>query len=340
MTAQAVECLAELDDALAHALNSADLGQLTARLLARARHVYQTNPHGDRKKWQDANNNLAKITASSYDLRAPTIRIGAPQDCSAKTKTHLKQLLLQLKPWRKGPFELFGVAINSEWRSDLKWARLAEKITCLRDRRVLDVGCGNGYYLWRMLGQGARFVLGIDPTQLFIAQFDALKKYCDAPAFILPLKSEQFPISNCAGDNGDSAFDSVFSMGVLSHRRDPHAHLRALINFTRRGGELIVETLVVDGDADTVLMPAGRYAKMRNVHSIPSPLMLESWLKKSGATDIQLIDISTTTIAEQRATEWMQFESLADFLDPNDPSKTIEGYPSPQRAIFRCQRRD
>ncbi len=240
-----------------------------------------------------------------------------------------------MNPWRKGPFELFGVRIDSEWRSNLKWERLAATIR-LRNRRVLDVGCGNGYYLWRMLGQGARIALGIDPGQLFIAQFNALKRYCpDRPAFVLPLKSAQFPVDTGAGDAG---FDTLFSMGVLSHRRDPHGHLRELLAFARPGGELIVETLVVDGDADTVLIPPGRYAKMRNVHAIPSPLALEAWLRNSGATDIRLLDASRTTTAEQRATEWMQFESLANFLAPADTTKTLEGHPAPQRAIFFCRR--
>ena len=322
---------------LDEALDSVGLGSLTEPLLKSARYIYQSNPHGDRKKWQGVLEQLPDITASAHDLTGPTVRIGDPQDCDDAVRANLKQLLLQLKPWRKGPFDLFGVTIDGEWRSNLKWARLAEKITCLRGRRVLDVGCGNGYYLWRMLGQGATLALGIDPGQLFIAQFNAMRRYCpDFPAFVLPLKSAQFPFANGHG-TGDG-FDTVFSMGVLSHRRNPRDHLRELLGFVRPGGELVVETLVVDGDADSVLTPAGRYAKMRNVHAIPSPLALEAWLQKSGATDIQLLDVSNTTTEEQRVTEWMQFESLADFLDPNDPTQTLEGHPAPQRGIFLCRR--
>jgi tRNA (mo5U34)-methyltransferase len=47
-----------------------------------------------------------------------------------------------------------------------------------------------------------------------------------------------------------------------------------------------------------------------------------------------MVDISTTSIEEQRSTEWMKFESLKDFLDPEDPSKTVEGHPAPIRAVF------
>ena len=314
------------------------MGKLAAPLMTAAQRASQTNPHGTLEKWRGVVERLPDLTASSRDFTRPAVRIGDPQDCDDETRARIKELLLRLKPWRKGPFELFGVTIDGEWRANLKWRRLAKKITSLRGRRVLDVGCGNGYYLWQMLGQGATIALGIDPGQLFIAQFNALKRYCpDCPAFVLPLTSEQFPAGNDAGDSGDG-FDTVFSMGVLSHRRDPHAHLRELMNFTRPGGELVVETLVVAGDKDTVLIPAGRYAKMRNARAIPSPLALEEWLRQSGATDIQLLDVSKTTTDEQRVTEWMQFESLADFLDPQDATKTIEGHPAPHRGIFLCRR--
>jgi tRNA (mo5U34)-methyltransferase len=50
-----------------------------------------------------------------------------------------------------------------------------------------------------------------------------------------------------------------------------------------------------------------------------------------------MVDISTTSIEEQRSTDWMTFESLEDFLDPNDHSKTIEGHPAPTRAVFLAE---
>jgi tRNA (mo5U34)-methyltransferase len=187
-----------------------------------------------------------------------------------------------------------------------------------------------------MLGQGAAVALGIDPTRLFIAQFNALKRYGpEYPAFVLPLKSEQFLADRNAGYPG---FDTVFSMGILYHRRDPVEHIQELVDFVRPGGELIIETLVVDGNEDAILNPAARYAKMRNVWSIPSVLALEAWCQQSGLVDIELIDVSKTTANEQRATEWMEFESLTDFLDPEDSNRTIEGHPAPQRAIMLCRR--
>ena len=317
-------------DALCDALQRAGLTSLATPLCDISARIYRDVAHGDLSTWRRIIAQLPTLHASSNDFAADAVRIGEVGDCASTARMQLKRALLQLAPWRKGPFDLFGLHINAEWRANRKWARLGAQLS-LRDKCVLDVGCGNGYYLWRMLGAGARLALGIDPTQLFIAQFYALKKYCvDAPAFITPLRAEQFPRAT-AGE-----FDCVFSMGVLSHRRNPRAHLDELLGMVRADGDLIIETLVIDGDVNAALTPANRYAKMRNVHLLPSTLMLERWLHQAGATDVRLLHVGNTDFDEQRVTEWMQFESLADFLHPDDSRKTIEGHPAPQRAMFLC----
>ena len=192
---------------------------------------------------------------------------------------------------------------------------------------ILDIGCGNGYHLFRMLGAGASLALGVDPTLLFNYQFAAIQKLAPKnQAYLLPLRGEQLPAFNC--------FDSVFSLGVLYHRRSPVDHLTELLSFLAPGGELILETLVIEGDEHSVLIPPDRYAKMANVWFIPSPDLLKILLKRAGFTDIRVADVTRTTLEEQRATKWMDFQSLADFLDPNDPGKTAEGHPGPVRAIL------
>jgi tRNA (mo5U34)-methyltransferase len=74
---------------------------------------------------------------------------------------------------------------------------------------------------------------------------------------------------------------------------------------------------------------------MRNVWFIPSIDMLINWLKRVGFSQINCVDVSTTTIKEQRSTEWMQFESYTDFIDPDNPSLTVEGYPAPLRVFLK-----
>ncbi|EYH95419.1 tRNA mo(5)U34 methyltransferase, partial [Salmonella enterica subsp. enterica serovar Heidelberg str. N4541] len=175
-------------------------------------------------------------------------------------------------PWRKGPFSLYGVDIDTEWRSDWKWDRVLPHLSDLTGRTILDVGCGSGYHLWRMIGAGAHLAVGIDPTQLFLCQFEAVRKLLgnDQRAHLLPLGIEQLPALK--------AFDTVFSMGVLYHRRSPLEHLWQLKDQLVNEGELVLETLVVDGDENTVLVPGDRYAQMRNVYFIPSaPALKNGW---------------------------------------------------------------
>jgi len=283
--------------------------------------------HGDLKRWQAALAALPALTAEQIELSRSVQVICREQ---SNRQAALKAALQGLMPWRKGPFNLFGVAVDAEWRSDWKWARLIPHVD-FRGCRVLDVGCGNGYFLWRMLGAGADCVLGIDPGWLYLCQFLALKRYLPhLPAWQLPLALEDLPLP--------VAFDKVLSMGVLYHRRSPIDHLLALKDCLKNGGELLLETLVIEGDEQQILLPEDRYAQMRNVWFLPSVAALKHWLTRLGFIHIRCLHCAPTSTAEQRRTEWMQFASLADFLNPDDPNRTIEGYPAPKRALLVAQK--
>jgi tRNA (mo5U34)-methyltransferase len=302
------------------------------RLPLQVETVWSHQSHGDMPVWQDALDRLPRPAVSSVSLSDPTVRAGYAEDCDEQTREVIRQQLMRLHPWRKGPYEICGLKIDTEWRSDWKWARLQGAIEPLRGRLVLDVGCGNGYYAWRMVGEGARMVIGIDPTQLFLFQYAAIRHFLgqEAPVHLLPLGIEDLPPNL-------QVFDTVFSMGVFYHRRSPFSHLTELKGCLRRGGELVLETLVIEGGEGQVLVPESRYAKMRNVWFIPSPQTLMSWLGRVGFRDVRLIDVSTTTTKEQRATPWMRFESLVDYLDVADRRLTVEGYPAPCRAILTAK---
>ncbi len=285
------------------------------------------HPHGERQRWLDALDTLPALSADTVTLDAAVVGADRGQPLDDDLRAQLVGALRSLMPWRKGPFSLFGVDIDTEWRSDLKWARLADAIAPLAGRAVLDVGCGSGYHAWRMAGAGAATVLGLEPMLLYVVQFLALRRYLgDHRAWVLPARLEQLPADR-------HAFDTVFSMGVLYHQRSPFDHLRQLRGALRAGGQLVLETLVVEGGDDTVLVPAGRYARMGNTWFLPSTAALVRWLARMKFSAIEVVDVSVTTQAEQRATDWMPFESLADALDLHDPSRTVEGYPAPRRAI-------
>ena len=280
-------------------------------------------------KWKELINDLPKPVLSSIDLNSPEISVGNIKNCDDETRNRIYKLLHELKPWKKGPYNIYGLKVDTEWRSDFKWERLKNHIKPLAGRKVLDVGCGNGYHCWRMRGAGAEIVIGVDPFLTFIAQFAVINHFVGPEqVYVLPLGIEALP-------DELRMFDTVFSMGVLYHRRDPIHHLERIRSLLKIGGTMVLETLVLPkhrpGD---LLVPEGRYARMRNVWAIPGRERLLAWVKQAGFKNAEVVDVTVTTTSEQRTTHWMSFESLEQALDPDDPSLTIEGLPAPVRAII------
>ena len=329
------------DDPRRHRLDEARLeralagGALGPWREALARAVHRRGAallHGRQPLWREA---LARLPALDIEARVLDAPVVAAEGrfTTPEADARLRDALGALVPWRKGPFRLADVLVDCEWRSDAKWARVAPHLAPLAGRAVLDVGCGSGYHLWRLRGAGAATVLGIEPGLGYVAQFEALSRYLDdgrGGIALLPLTLETLP-------DAMGVFDTVLSMGVLYHRRDPAAHLVALRRTLVPGGELLLETLVSPQSDDAEIALAGRYARMRNVWTLPSAGRVERWLAESGFESIRLVSVDVTTTAEQRRTAWMPFESLAEALSPSDPELTVEGHPRPRRAAFHAR---
>jgi tRNA (mo5U34)-methyltransferase len=315
--------------ALGSAFSAPPLSGWLERLPAQFDAPFGSCGHGDWPRWRRMLRRLPPVQPARVDLNAPSVTIASP--CDPDMRAAIEALLRELHPWRKGPYDIHGIQIETEWRSDLKWQRVEKHIQPLAGRTVLDVGCGNGYHVWRIAGAGARRVIGIDPTLLSVAQFLAVRHFAgDFPVHVLPVGIDDVPPNL-------RVFDTVLSMGVLYHRRSPLDHLLELKGCLRSGSELVLETLVIEGGAGEVLVPEDRYAQMRNVWFIPSCLELERWLLRCGYRNIRLVDLTRTTPEEQRSTDWMRFQSLADFLDPDNPELTVEGLPAPRRAVFLAE---
>lgn len=313
-------------------LDQLGLQEWSQELQATEKNWYHPDTHGTLPKWLAAYNNLPSPAVPRIAVTSGAVSVSTDKE-GCVDGNQLRESLRTFHPWRKGPFEFFGEGIDTEWRSNLKWDRLSENLE-FKGKSVLDVGCGNGYYGWRMLDEGAEFVLGCEPFTLYAMQFEVARKYAVSQQkhFVIPAGDTDLPTNL-------NAFDLTFSMGVLYHRPNPIEHLRRMCSTLNRTGQFVLETLVIDGKGGDVLTPESRYAKMRNVWFIPTVDLLSTWLRRSGFRNVEVLDVSPTTIDEQRTTEWMTFESLADFLDPVDHTKTIEGYPAPMRAILtaRCK---
>ena len=335
--------------------------------------------HGDLPRWLEALREVPPTPVASMTV-GDAVQVGSAEDLPPADRLRLEAALRGLIPWRKGPFELFGIRIDAEWRSDWKWRRIAPHVD-LAGRRVLDVGCGNGYYGWRMMAAGAATVIGVEPSLLFVLQH-ALVAHCAAAAginaqprrrrsciqqhalqgqaatsappspkgsqgrkppkqisatwaaankyvmhppapVVLPLRLEDF--------SSKQPFDVIFSLGVLYHRRSPVEHLRRLAELAHRDTVLVLETLVAE---DETLVSPKRYARMRNVHAVPTTEAVRHWLLQAGFGCADVVDVSATTTAEQRSTAWMPYQSLAEALHPDDAGLTVEGYPAPRRAVI------
>ena len=305
------------------------LNNISKKCLEMSNQAYQVN-NGNIPKWSQAIDAIDTLPKGKITLKKPYISIN--QD-GIDSKL-LIEALQKLIPWRKGPFMINDLVLESEWDGDMKWQRITKYIKPLKNKRVLDVGAGNGYFTLRMAMEGAKRALGIEPFLLFNYQFRAIKSMVESPlsALLIPVKLEDMPKK--------PIFDTVFSMGVLYHQKDHMAHLSQLHEMMTPDAELVLETLVVESPDDFVLVPKGRYAQMRNVYAIPSIKTLKSWLNDANFKNIRVVDVNKTTTEEQRKTPWIgeNGASLEDFFDPLDDSLTIEGYPAPTRAIVVCDR--
>ncbi len=289
----------------------------------------------EREKWMEWKN-IAPLRALLNELPEVevTASFGDIVTIDASLTDEMRQKFYsaawEMRPWRKGPFDLFGTFIDSEWRSNIKFEIIKDAVD-LKGKVVADIGCNNGYYMFRMLPYGPKELVGFDPSPLCKTQFELFNRYIKAPISYELLGVEHF------GDY-EKKFDVAFCLGVLYHRSDPVAMLKSIKKGLKKDGELVLDTFMIDGDADIALTPKERYAKIPNIYFVPTVSALRNWCERAGFTDFEVITTTVTTDDEQRKTEWIPGESLGSFLDPDDPTLTVEGYPAPKRVYAKMRR--
>jgi len=270
--------------------------------------------------------------ALRLDFSGPAPTIGEDLSADDPFRQAVIAAARALLPWKKGPYRLFGENIDAEWRSDFKWTRMAESLPDQRDKLILDIGCNNGYYLFRLLPQKPRFLLGVDPVPRCQHQFHLLQRFAQIPN----LAFEPWGWEEAA--HLPELFDTVFCMGILYHHFNPIQILKNMRHALKPGGLLVLESIVIPGEDPVCLFPPGRYAQMRNVWFTPTVAAMRAMLERAKFDRIETIALNRHEPAEQRTTAWNPGPSFADFLDPKNREHTIEGHPAPWRAILLARK--
>ncbi len=290
----------------------------------------------ERQKWFEWKN-IAPIKAAldalvpakvqNYEL-GDTITITLEEEYSKNYLEQIENIAKRMLPWRKGPFKIDSLFIDSEWQSFIKY-KIIEPHFNLNEKIVADVGCNNGYYMFRMLTQNPKKLVGFDPSPLFNLQFDFINHFIKSE-----IKYELLGIEHI--EFYEHKFDTIFCLGVLYHRSDPIGSLKSLFRSLNKNGELILDTFMIDGEDDICLTPKDRYSKIPNIYFIPTINALKNWCYRAGFKEVEVLAIKETNLEEQRKTKWINSQSLNDFLDPNNPALTVEGYPAPKRVYIKA----
>ena len=256
--------------------------------------------------------------------------VGKIEDLSQKEYEIVLNAAKKLIPWRKGPFNIFGIQIDSEWQSNIKYNLIRPHFD-LKNKIVADIGCNNGYYMFRMLEDKPKKLVGFDPSPLTLHQFEFINHFVNSDIIYEMLGVEHLEFYN-------HKFDFIFMLGVLYHRADPIGTLKSLARGLNSKGEILIDTFMIDGEEELCLSPNKRYSKIPNIYFIPTISALKNWLERAGFEDIEIIATTITTSEEQRKTSWSFDQSLEDFLDSSDKSKTVEGYPAPKRVYVKARK--
>lgn len=273
---------------------------------------------------------IQHLRASSCDFSGDIIRIGTAADLNPDDQQRVEALLRGFMPWRKGPFSIFGIDIDAEWRSERKWNRIAQELPDLSGKVIADIGSNNGYYMFHMAAYQPEFVLGFEPYVQHYYTFKALNIFAGQTQ----LQTELLGIEHL--NLFPECFDVIFCLGILYHRPSPVEALRDLHRALKPGGVLIVESQAIPGTEPVALFPEQTYAKVPGTWFVPTASCLRNWMTRTGFNAVELFCDHAMSSQEQRCTAWMTFESYEDFIDKHNPAFTIEGYPAPRRVFFKA----
>lgn len=245
------------------------------------------------------------------------------------------QLIEELIPWRKGYYDLFSTRINSEWDSLIKWNYISQIIEQIiggiKDKVVCDLGCNNGYFMFKLLSSSPALIVGLDPVFRYYLQYFLLT------TFLRPsLSSLAFLLMGYKSlDYFESSFDLVLCLGILYHHPQPIEILKLIKQSLKPQGKIIIDSQGIDREDSFSLIPEKTYTGKKGFWFLPSPQALINWVKRAGFTKVEIIKKTTIQKEEQQKTIHSPFDSLREGMKGK---KTIEGYPSPIRIYLVAEK--
>ncbi|HEC1888941.1 tRNA 5-methoxyuridine(34)/uridine 5-oxyacetic acid(34) synthase CmoB [Campylobacter sp. US18a] len=249
---------------------------------------------------------------------------------NSQAKDEILAIVKELKPWRKGPFKIDNLFIDTEWQSFIKFNILKPFMDEISQKCVADIGCNNGYYMFKMLEFNPVKLIGFDPSIKYRLQFELINTLAKTPIKYELLGVEDLP-------NYGLKFDVIFCLGVIYHRSDPIKMLKDLKAGLNKNGVVFLDTMYIEDEREIALVPNKTYSKIPNIYFVPSISALKNWCERAGFKEFEVLATKKTDENEQRKTEWIDSFSLENFLDPKDKNLTIEGYEAPKRVYIRIK---
>lgn len=247
---------------------------------------------------------------------------------NSQAKDEILAIAKELKPWRKGPFKIDDLFIDTEWQSFIKFNILKPFMNEISQKCVADIGCNNGYYMFKMLEFNPAKLIGFDPSIKYRLQFELINALAKTPIEYELLGVEDLPRYGLK-------FDVIFCLGVIYHRSDPIKMLKDLKAGLNKNGVVFLDTMYIEDEREIALVPNKTYSKIPNIYFVPSISALKNWCERAGFKEFEVLATKKTDENEQRKTEWIDSFSLENFLDPKDKNLTIEGYETPKRVYVR-----
>lgn len=276
------------------------------------------------------------LKTKHHNVSKGQIEFGLASELSLAHKKLFVDHLRQLGPWKKGPFSFFGVEIDAQWRSDIKWDRLHSTLDLdeIKGKKVADIGCHNGYFLWRLLEHDPEFILGIEPTLQHFLSFSLMKDFLISS----PQNISYLPTNANILVRFEKFFDLVFCLGVLYHTKDPLGLMQICRNALAPKGKVIFDTLIYPSDSEVSFTPHKKYAGIGGVWHVPSEKVFFTWAQRTGFKKCTRLYLGEQTYDEQKQTDWCSQPGQTSFLSKDDLSQTCEGYLAPLRAYYLCEK--